>query len=65
METPQAQSMVSIGQAIRWGISFGISSITAPFAVLEEWFIYLYSDMLSMSGRPQSVNRDIRQMDQC
>ncbi len=44
-------------------VPFGISSITAPFAVQEECLMQLYYNILSMSGIPQLVNRLIRQMD--
>jgi hypothetical protein len=44
-------------------VSFGISSITAPFANLEEYLVLLYYNILSISRIHQLVNRLIRQMD--
>ncbi len=44
-------------------VSFGISSITASFAELEQCMMRTYYDMLSMSGIRWSVNRELRQMD--
>jgi hypothetical protein len=45
------------------GVSFGISSITAPFEELEECMTRTYYDFLSVSGIRWSVNRELRQMD--
>ena len=45
-------------------VSFGISSITAPFKVLEECIMKTYFNILSISGVCQSVSRDLRQLDQ-
>jgi hypothetical protein len=44
-------------------VSFGISSITAPFEVLEECLMKTYFSMLSIAGVRQSVSRELRQMD--
>jgi hypothetical protein len=44
-------------------VSFGISSITAPFDVLEECLMKTYFSMLSLSSIYQSVSRDLCQMD--
>jgi hypothetical protein len=44
-------------------LSFGMSSITAPFAVLEECLMQLYYNILSTSTIHQLVNMSIRQMD--
>jgi hypothetical protein len=44
-------------------VLFGISSITAPFEVLEECLIKTYFNMMSLSGVCQSVSRELRQMD--
>jgi hypothetical protein len=45
------------------GISFGISSITAPFKELEECMMRTYYDFLSVSGIRRSANRELRKMD--
>ncbi len=44
-------------------VSFGISSICAPFAVLEEYLMQKYFDMLSFCDIRNMVSRDIWQMD--
>ncbi len=44
-------------------VSFGISSITAPFKVLDECLMKTLFNILSISGVCQSVNRDLRQLD--
>jgi hypothetical protein len=44
-------------------VSFSISSITAPFDVLEECLMKTYFSMLSLSGVHQSVSRELCQMD--
>ena len=44
-------------------VSFGISSIAAPFEVLEECLMKTYFGMLSLSGVRQSVSKSLRQMD--
>jgi hypothetical protein len=44
-------------------VSYGISSITAPFEVLEECLMKTYFSMLSLSGVRKSVSRELRQMD--
>jgi hypothetical protein len=44
-------------------VLFGISSITAPFKVLEECLMKTYFNMMSLSGVHQSVSRELRQMD--
>jgi hypothetical protein len=44
-------------------VAFGISSITAPFEVLEECLMKKYFELLSICGIRTSVSRDIRQMD--
>jgi hypothetical protein len=45
------------------GYLFGISSISAPFAVLEECLMLSCNNILSMSRIRQLVNRAIRPMD--
>jgi hypothetical protein len=45
------------------GVSFGISSITASFAELEECMMQKYYNLLPISGIRQSVWRELRQMD--
>jgi hypothetical protein len=45
------------------GVSFGISSITAPFEELEESTMKTYYEFLLVSGIRRSVNRELRQMD--
>jgi hypothetical protein len=45
------------------GVSFGISSITASFAELEECMMRKYYDLLSISGIRRLVWRELRQMD--
>ncbi len=44
-------------------VAFGISSITAPFDVLEECLMRKYFELLSICGIRRSVSREIRQMD--
>ncbi len=44
-------------------VSFGISSITAPFDVLGECLMKTYFSMLSLSRVHQSVSRELCQMD--
>jgi hypothetical protein len=44
-------------------VSYGISSITATFEVLEECLMKTYFSMLSLSGVCKSVSRELRQMD--
>jgi hypothetical protein len=44
-------------------VAFGISSIIAPFEVLEECLMKKYFELLSICGICKSVSRDIRQMD--
>jgi hypothetical protein len=44
-------------------VSFGISSITAPFEVLEECLMKTYFNILLISGVCQSVSRDLQQLD--
>jgi hypothetical protein len=44
-------------------VAFGISSITAPFDVLEECLMRKYFKLLPICGIRRSVSRDIRQMD--
>jgi hypothetical protein len=44
-------------------VLFGISSIAAPFEVLEECLMRKYFELLSICGICKSVSRDIRQMD--
>lgn len=45
------------------GVSFGISSVCASFAELEECLMKIYYDMLPMCGIRRSVRRELRQMD--
>jgi hypothetical protein len=44
-------------------VAFGISSITAPFELVEECLMRKYFELLSICGIRKSVSRDIRQMD--
>ena len=44
-------------------VAFGISSVTAPFEVLDECLMKKYFELLSICGICKSVSRDIRQMD--
>jgi hypothetical protein len=44
-------------------VAFGISSITAPFDVLEKCLMRKYFDLLLISGICRLVSREIRQMD--
>ena len=44
-------------------VSFGISSITTPFEVLDECLVKTYFNILSISGVRQSVSRDLHQLD--
>jgi hypothetical protein len=45
------------------GVSFGISSITASFAELDQCMMRKYYDLLLVSGIRRSVKRELRQMD--
>ena len=45
------------------GVSFGISSVCATFAGLEECLMKIYYDMLPMCGIRRLVRRELRQMD--
>ena len=45
------------------GVSFGISSVCASFAELEECLMKIYYDMLPMCGIRRSVRRELWQMD--
>ncbi len=45
------------------GVSFGISSIAAPYAKLEQCMLRTYYDLLPICSIRRSVNRELRQMD--
>jgi hypothetical protein len=44
-------------------VSFGISSACAPFEELEDCLMRIYYDMLPLWGIPQSVQKELRQLD--
>ncbi len=44
-------------------VSFGISSIAAPYAELDQCMMRTYYNLLPIRGIRWSVNRDLRQMD--
>jgi hypothetical protein len=46
------------------GVSFGISSVCASFATLEDCLMRVYYDMLPLCGIRQSVRRELRQLEQ-
>jgi hypothetical protein len=46
------------------GVSFGISSICAPFAILEDCLMRVYYDLLPLCGIRRSVKHELRQLDQ-
>ncbi len=45
------------------GVSFGISSIAAPYAELEQCMMRTYYNLLPVCGIRHSVNRELWQMD--
>jgi hypothetical protein len=45
------------------GVSFGISSVSAPFANLADCLMKIYYDMLPLCGIRRSVNRELRQLE--
>jgi hypothetical protein len=45
------------------GVSFGISSIAAPYAELDQCMMHTYNDLLPICGIRWYVNRELRQMD--
>jgi hypothetical protein len=44
-------------------VSFGISSVCAPFATLEDCLMKFYYDLLPISGIRQLVRRELRQLE--
>jgi hypothetical protein len=46
------------------GVSFGISSVCAPFTILEDCLMRVYYDLLPLCGIRRSVKRELRQLDQ-
>jgi hypothetical protein len=44
------------------GVSFGISSMCAPFEELEECLMRIYYDMLPLCGIQRSVQKELRQL---
>ena len=45
------------------GVSFGISSVSAPFGILEECLMKTYYDILPLCGIRRSVRKELRQLD--
>jgi hypothetical protein len=45
------------------GVSFGISSICAPFVTLEDCLMKVYYDLLPLCGIRRSVKRELRQLE--
>jgi hypothetical protein len=45
------------------GVSFGISSIRAPFATLEDCLMKVYYNLLPLCGIRRSVKRELRQLE--
>lgn len=45
------------------GVSFGISSVCAPFEELEECLMRIYYNMLPLCGIRRSVRKELRQLD--
>ncbi len=45
------------------GVSFGISSVCAPFAILKDCFMRVYYDLLPLCGICWSVKHELRQLD--
>jgi hypothetical protein len=44
-------------------VAYGISSISANFAELDQCLMRTYYDLLSVSGVRRSVKRELRQLD--
>jgi hypothetical protein len=45
------------------GVLFGISSVSAPFGILEECLMKTYYDILPLCGIRRSVRKELRQLD--
>jgi hypothetical protein len=45
------------------GVSFGISSVCAPFATLEDFLMRIYYDMLPLCRIRRLVKRELRQLE--
>jgi hypothetical protein len=45
------------------GVSFGISSVAAPYVELDQCMMHTYYNLLPICSIRQSVHRDLRQMD--